>query len=223
AAARPAPRRRAEVRPSAHTRAGRAARPGPLPRRPGLRAPRRAPPRRQAAAAPRAHLPRRQEELDEDPPGVGAPPAARRRARAVRAGAHARPPRQPRRADRRARPPARRDRRPRAVGRPGALAVLLSRHHHADRARAARRARRLSPLRLGPRADGLPLGRHDPPAPPRPGDDRRRLTTTRLGRGRPAPTRWRNLDTNYATPTRDPSARQLTTQHCHAVPTRASG
>jgi len=34
--------------------------------------------------------------------------------------------------------------------------------------------------------------------------------------------RRRNLDYFYAIPTRDPSARQLTTGHCPAVPTRAS-
>jgi len=40
--------------------------------------------------------------------------------------------------------------------------------------------------------------------------------------GRPASTHRRILDYSYAIPTRDPSARQLTTGHCPAVPTRAS-
>src|SRR3954454_24919926 len=40
--------------------------------------------------------------------------------------------------------------------------------------------------------------------------------------GRPARTARSTLDRFYAIPTRDPSARQLTTGHCPAVPTRAS-
>src|SRR5439155_12012580 len=47
-------------------------------------------------------------------------------------------------------------------------------------------------------------------------------TPTPAGVGRPASTHRRNLDDSYAISTRDPSARQLTTGHCPAVPTRAS-
>ena len=46
-------------------------------------------------------------------------------------------------------------------------------------------------------------------------------TTTRWGRAAGA-ARRRTLEYDYAIPTRDPRARQLTTGHCHAVPTRES-
>ena len=72
-----------------------------------------------------------------------------------------------------------------------------------------------------PRAYRLPLGRHHQPTRP-PGGSR--LTETLDAGGQAtAAARRRNLDQNYAIPTRDQSARQLTTGHCPAVPTRASG
>ena len=65
------------------------------------------------------------------------------------------------------------------------------------------------------------MGRHDEPTHPPEGG---RLTTPlRDAEGQAtAAARRRNLDQNYAIPTRDQSARQLTTGHCPAVPTRAS-
>src|SRR6185437_17074558 len=70
-----------------------------------------------------------------------------------------------------------------------------------------------------PRTRLLPLGRRDRPAL-RPGG--RRLTKPQpAGVGRP-PRPPEDPRTIYAIPTRDPSARQLTTGHCPAVPTRAS-
>ena len=71
-----------------------------------------------------------------------------------------------------------------------------------------------------PRAHWVPLGRHHQPTRP-PGGSR--LTEALDAGGQAtAAARRRNLDQNYAIPTRDQSARQLTTGHCPAVPTRAS-
>ena len=57
--------------------------------------------------------------------------------------------------------------------------------------------------------------------PLRPEARRRLNPPPRWGRAAGATAR-RTLDSFYAIPTRDPSARQLTTGHCPAVPTRAS-
>ncbi|MFL5865420.1 MAG: transposase [Solirubrobacteraceae bacterium] len=67
-----------------------------------------------------------------------------------------------------------------------------------------------SPGSSGPPRPTNPSSRRPPPDP-----------TPKLGRATAA-ARRRHLDQNYAIPIRDQSARQLTTGHCSAVPTRAS-
>src|SRR5207244_7292780 len=78
--------------------------------------------------------------------------------------------------------------------------------------------------RRRPRAHRVHLGEHDPSTPTSRTGEHRRLTSTtnQLGwGGRRRPTGGTSTS-YYAIPTRDPSARQLTTGHCPAVPTRAS-
>jgi hypothetical protein len=170
--ARALPRRRALVRLPADPRAGGPQGPRALPPRPRRGQARGAPPRPKAAAALRPDL-RRPEGLDQDPPGLGQAPAARRSQRRGGASPHALPPRRNRCAAGGARSAARADRALGAVVGPGRLALLLPRDQDADRARALGRDRRLPPLRVGARADELPRARPErvllrPGAPPRP-------------------------------------------------------
>ena len=115
----------------------------------------RGPPRgtgSQAAVAPRARVSRGQESWTISAPGVGAPPAAARSARAGRAGADADPPGRDRPTARHARRPAGADRRPRTWGWQVAKLTLVPRDRDPDRARADRRDRRLRPVRAPARA-----------------------------------------------------------------------